>query len=281
MKAIVRFGTVFIITILVTFAFSGSAFPANEKNDAESGLSLQEVRKRVEEYVELGIRTARVDKKHDELISEMVGLKQKSKKSEYRLGQFLARREIREIAPEFHEILEEKRRIHEERKEIFSVLAENTEKAMKAVTSARRKIENNLKKIPEETSLEDKRNMIREEARLLSLKRLADLIEMKNKYPDIFSEEDLPEEEFQAPAPELNDMQHRYMHRGTRRGCIQNPGMRLVREIEEMNRQQRFLENQMKRMDKTLERREKIIRRIQENRPEFFDEIREEESESK
>jgi hypothetical protein len=220
----------------------------------------------------------RLQKEQNALLDRLSELKKQNERDEMGPNKVIARRELEKTAGELHKILEQDRRITLEQKTIVEKLLSNREQTNdmigREMEEFRRKIER-AEKNPEATP----ERTVQWKKNLEDLENLQSLLEIFEKNPNALSllgfGPSAP-----PPSPQQGEwypgkyLEQRKGEISPDKGSRDRAGMRIFQQMNQLEKQIRFLKNQMERTEANFNDLRNTLNKLSERHPEILEELK-------
>lgn len=291
---IVPLGTIFLFIFLISLAGSqenhapgvaeDSQKPVLSKKPGQVEKKLPEEMKKVREWIGRLKDTAeerlRLQNEQNILMDRLSGLKEKNEREDMGPNKVFSRRELEKTAEELHKILEQNRRIAREQKTIMKKLLSNKNQTCdtigKEMEELRKKIgraEKNPEAAPE--------RIVQWKENLKDLENLQSILEIFEKNPNALSMLGFgPGASPPSPQPgEWYPGKYAEQKKGDfspDKGARDRAGMRIFQQMNQLEKQIRFLRNQLERTESNFNELKNTLNKLRERHPEILEELRRE-----
>jgi len=271
---IVPFGAIFLVLCLPAIGGEQkkNTVPPSEIKGGKIILErLRDLKQKIAQREELR-------KRQDVLLDRLSDIRENREEKGPGPGNIIARRGMERTSGELHQLLEENRKIAREQKTIVEFLLEHKEGSFAAIDSEKKRLEKEIRSARKSRRISEKAKSLERELQQLETARLT--LEILDQNPDAMLILGIsPDAPPSPPDPESGEFRRRWRtdrHSFPEKREREHAGARIQQQIRNMQKQMKFLKNQMTRTERQLDYMEKIINNIQRNHPEYFEEIRDE-----
>ncbi len=282
---VVPIGAILIFLIFAALAQNEQApVPKEKKQSSKTEKTppqdMKEIRDLLGKLRELGEKRTSLRDRQEKLLEDLPELKKDTEDENLKPDRIMARKDLEKIAGELHKSLEQDRKLAREQHELVQKLMEKKEAAITVISRDRKNLESRILKAQKEPE-PDQDKIKQWKQQVEELEKIQTTLEILEKNPDALLILGLRPGN-RPPQRESDEWYPgKYLNRRMGRQPMEKPDMeraggRIIQQMTNLQKQVRFLRGELDHTETELNSLQALIKRIQEQHPEFFEEIRDE-----